>query len=163
MPELRLCHERADICVAGGHDVRSRRLSSRTETVRSNREGTCVVYLRSRAMQCDRVIRQALRDAQDILWANLPPNRNLSDDAAVAGLRAVIGVPAVREAIERGDDTAMCFMLRAVNRILGDESEIPRRTIDRLWSVLDDPHLNRMLGLKENARMTLRRKRPPTV
>jgi hypothetical protein len=114
-------------------------------------------------MQCDRVIRQALRDAQDILWANLPPNHNLTDDAAVAGLRAVIAVAAVQEAIEQGDDTALCFMLRAVNHILGDEAEAPRKTIDRLWGVLDDPELNRALGVRRGARMIVRRKKPPAL
>ena len=114
-------------------------------------------------MQYDRVIRQALRDAQDILWVNLPPNHNLSDDSAVAALRAVIAVPAVQDAIEQGDDTALCFMLRAVNHILRDESENPRKTIDRLWGILDDPELNRMLGLRRNARMILGRKKPPAL
>jgi hypothetical protein len=113
-------------------------------------------------MQCDRAIQQALRDAQNILWANLPPDRNLSDDGAVAGLRAVIGVPAVQEAIEQGDDTALCFVLRTVNHIL-NEAEISHKTIDRLWGVLDDPELNRMLGLKQNARITLGRKKPPAL
>ena len=114
-------------------------------------------------MQCDRVIQQALRDAQDILWANLPPSRNLSDNSAVAGLRAVIAVPAVREAIQQGNDTALCFMLRAVNRILSYKSDNPRKTIDRLWGILDDPELNRMLGLRQNARMILGRKKPPAL
>ena len=114
-------------------------------------------------MQCERVIRQALRDAQDILWVNLPPFHNLSDDSAVAGLRAVIAVPAVQDAIEQGDDTALCFMLRAVNHILSDESEASRRTIDRLWGVLDDAELNRMLGRTQNARMIVGRKKPPAL
>ena len=114
-------------------------------------------------MQCDRVIRQALRDAQDILWANLPPNYNLADDAALAGLRAVIAVAAVQEAIEQGDDTALCFMLRAVNHILADEAESSRKTIDRLWGVLDDPELNRALGIKRDTRMIPRRKKPPAI
>jgi hypothetical protein len=114
-------------------------------------------------MQCDRVVRQALRDAQDILWANLPPNHNLSDDSAVAGLRAVIGVPAVQDAVALGDDTALCFVLRAVNYLLSDESETSRRTIDRLWGVLDDPELDRMLGRKPNARMIVGRKKPPAI
>jgi hypothetical protein len=115
------------------------------------------------SMQYDRVIRQALCDAQDILWANLPPSHNLTDDGAVAGLRAGIAVPAVQEAIEQGNDTALCFVLRAVNHILTEQSESPRRTIDRLWNVLDDRELNGMLGLKQNARMFFRRKKPPAL
>jgi hypothetical protein len=114
-------------------------------------------------MQFDRVIRQALCDAQDIVWANSPPSHNLTDDGAVAAVRAVIAVPAVQAAMEHGNDTALCFVLRAVNRILAEQEESPRRTIDRLRHVLDDLELDRMLGLKQNARMFLRRKKPPAL
>jgi hypothetical protein len=69
----------------------------------------------------------------------------------------------VQEAIEQGDDTALCFMLRAVNHILGDEAETSRKTIDRLWSVLDDPELNRALGVEPGARLIVRRKKPPAL
>jgi hypothetical protein len=31
-------------------------------------------------MQYERVIEQAVRDVQDLLWANLPPAPNLTDD-----------------------------------------------------------------------------------
>jgi hypothetical protein len=111
-------------------------------------------------MQCDRVIRQALCDVQDILWANLPPSHNLPDDEAVAASRAVIAVPAVQEAIEFGNDTVLCFVLRAVDHILRVESNTSGRTIDRLWHVLDTRDVNGMLGVKQNARMILRRKPP---
>jgi hypothetical protein len=114
-------------------------------------------------MQCDRVIRQALCDAQDILWANLPPFHNFPDDKAIAALRAVIAVPAVQEAIERGNDTALCFVLRAADHILRMESNTACRTIDRLWDVLDTRDVNGMLGLKQNARMILGRKKPPAL
>jgi hypothetical protein len=99
-------------------------------------------------MQRDRVIRQALCDAQDILWANLPPFHNFPDNKAIAALRAVVAVPAVQEAIERGNDTALWFVLRAVDHILRMESNTACRTIHRLWDVLDTRDVNGMLGLK---------------
>jgi hypothetical protein len=34
-----------------------------------------------------------------------------------------------------------------------------REIIDHLWDVLDDPHLNKALGLPQNFRMTFRRSR----
>jgi len=68
-------------------------------------------------MQYERLI-ERLRDAQGILRANLPPAKNLPDRQAVQSLRAILRTPQVREVLERGHDTALCFVLRAVNHIL---------------------------------------------
>ena len=59
---------------------------------------------------------------------------------------------------DRGNDTALCFVLRAVNCILSDEDQ-PNTTINRLWDVLDQPELNS--ELRQNSRMTLWQKKPP--
>jgi hypothetical protein len=109
-------------------------------------------------MQYDPVIKRALRDAQDILWANLPPTH---DDGPVFALRKIMRAPAVQEAIEKANDTALCFVLRAVNRIVSDEDQAHRTTISRLWDILDDPELNRTLGIKQNSRVMFGRKKPP--
>jgi hypothetical protein len=109
-------------------------------------------------MQYDLLIKRTLRDAHGILWANLPPASNLPDDQAVKSLRAIVRTPQVREALERGNDTALCFVLRAVNRILSDDDQ-SNTTINRLWDVLDEPELNRALG--QNSRMILGQKKPP--
>jgi hypothetical protein len=109
-------------------------------------------------MQYDLVIKRTLREAHDILWANLPPASNLPDAQAVKSLRALIRTPQVHQALERGNDTALCFVLRAVNRILFDEDQ-PNTTINRLWDVLDQPELNR--ALRQNSRMILGQKKPP--
>ena len=63
--------------------------------------------------------------------------------------------PQVREVLERGDDTALCFVLRAVNRILADHGQPDRMTINRLWDVLDQPEFNRIL------RSLQKMKKPP--
>jgi hypothetical protein len=107
-------------------------------------------------MQYDRLIERTLRDAQGILRANLPPAKNLPDDQAVQSLRAIVRTPPGREALERGNDTALCFVLRAVNRILSDESQPDGMIINRLWDVLDEPEFNRILGSQQNM------KKPPT-
>jgi hypothetical protein len=39
--------------------------------------------------------------------------------------------------------------LRAVEQVISDQSRTNRETINRLWDVLDDPHLNRALGLPQ--------------
>lgn len=109
-------------------------------------------------MQYDLVIKRTLREAQGILWANLPPASNLPDAQAVKSLRALVRTPQVHQALKRGNDTALCFALRAVNRILSDEGQ-PNTTINRLSDVLDEPELNRALG--QNSRMILGQKKPP--
>ena len=109
-------------------------------------------------MQYDLVIKRTLREAQGILWANLPPASNLPDAQAVKSLRALVRTPQVHQALERGNDTALCFVLRAVNRILSDEDQ-PNTTINQDWDVLDQPELNS--DLRQNSRMTLWQKKPP--
>ena len=64
----------------------------------------------------------------------------------------------MHQALERGNDTALCFVLRAVKRILSEENQ-PNTTISRLWEVLDEPELNRALG--QNSSMILGQKKPP--
>ena len=109
-------------------------------------------------MQYDLVIKRTLREAQGILWANLPPASNLPDAQAVKSLRALIRTPQGQQVLERGNDTALCFVLRAVKRILSEENQ-PNTTISRLWEVLDEPELNRALG--QNSSMILGQKKPP--
>ena len=109
-------------------------------------------------MQYDLVIKRTLREAQGILWANLPPASNLPDAQAVKSLRALVRTPQVHQALERGNDTALCFVLRAVNRILSDEDQ-PNTTINQDWDVLDQPELNS--ALRQNSRVTLWQKKPP--
>ena len=112
-------------------------------------------------MQYDLVIKRTLRDALGILWANLPPASNLPDAQAVKSLRALVRTPQGRQVLERGSDTALCFVLRAVNRILSDEDQPDRVTISRLWKVLDEPELKRALGIEQTSRTILGRKKPP--
>ena len=106
-------------------------------------------------MQYERLIERTLRDAQGILRANLPPAKNLPDNQAVQSLRAIVRAPQIQEVLERGHDTALCFVLRAVNRILVDDGQPDRMTINRLWDVLDEPEFNRTLGGLQNM------KKPP--
>ncbi len=45
--------------------------------------------------------------------------------------------------------------------VLADESQTPREIIARLWNILDEPELNRALGIPQNSRMKIGRKKPP--
>src|SRR5262249_48502860 len=107
-------------------------------------------------MQYDVVIKRTLREAQGMLWANLPPARNLPDAQAVKSLRALVRTPQVHQALKRGNDTALCFALRAVNRILRRRSA---KHDDHSAIGLDEPELNRALG--QTPRMILGQKKPP--
>src|ERR1700756_1813245 len=62
-------------------------------------------------MRYDLVIKRTLREAQGILWGNLPPASNLPDAQAVKSFRALVRTPQVHQALERGNDTALCFVL----------------------------------------------------
>jgi hypothetical protein len=57
-------------------------------------------------------------------------------------------------ALEGSSDTLLAFALRAAERVLSDQSRTHRETINRLWNVLDDPYLNKALGLPQNSRIT---------
>jgi len=98
----------------------------------------------------DRVIVEAIKVAQDLLRQNLPPMRSLTDAATVLRLRELVRSPSVRSALDRSSDTLLAFALRAIERVLCDHSRPHRETIDLLWDVLDQPHLNKALGLPQN-------------
>jgi hypothetical protein len=91
----------------------------------------------------DAVIEQALRDAQNILWRNLPPTQSQSDEAVVRALRDIVRSARVKSVLERGSDTALVFVLRATNKVLADESETPREIIARV--VIVDAERSRRL------------------
>jgi len=110
-------------------------------------------------MSSDRVIVDTIKMAQDLLRQNLPPTRQLTDAATVMRFRELIRSQAIRSALERSSDTVLAFALRAVEQAVSDQSRTNRETINRLWDVLDDPHLNKALGLPQNSRMTFRRSR----
>jgi hypothetical protein len=88
--------------------------------------------------------------AQGLLCQNLSPKHNLTDAATILGLHEVIGSPSIRSALERSSDALTTFALRAVERVLLDRSLSHRETINRLWHVLDDAHLNKAFGLPRN-------------
>jgi hypothetical protein len=104
-------------------------------------------------MSSDRVIIDAIKMAQRLLWQKLPPTHSLPDSTTVMRFRDLVRSPAVQSALERSSDTFPAFTLRAVERVLADQSRTDREIISRLWDVLDDPHLNQALGLPQNSRI----------
>jgi hypothetical protein len=110
-------------------------------------------------MSSDPIIVDAIKVAQDLLRQNLPPTHNLTDAATVMRFRELVRSQAIRSALDRSSDTLLTFALRAVERAISDQSRANRETINQLWDILDDPHLNKALGLPQNSRMTFRRSR----
>ena len=98
-------------------------------------------------MSSDRTIVDAIKVAQTFLSQNLPPAYNLPDSATVTRVRELVHSPSIRSALERSSDTLLAFALRAVERVVADQSLTNRQIITRLWDVLDDPHLNQALGI----------------
>ena len=58
--------------------------------------------------------------------------------------------------VERGSDSLPTFALREVARVLSDQSQTHGETIVRIRNVLDEPHLNQALGLRQNRWITFR-------
>src|SRR5262245_46395795 len=107
-------------------------------------------------MSSDRVIVDAIKAAQSLLRQNVPPRPNLSDAATVLRFREVVGSPVTRSALDRSSDTLPSFALRAVERVLCDHSGPDRETVNLLWDILDDPHLDQALALSQNSRAIFR-------
>jgi hypothetical protein len=105
-------------------------------------------------MGSDRVIVEGIKVAKDLLRQNLPPTHNLTDAAVVLRFRELVRSQAIRSALERSSDTVLAFALREAERVLCDQSRPHRETINRLWDILDDPHLNQALGLPGSSRTT---------
>jgi hypothetical protein len=126
----------------------------RTQPRNWNARTPCVPFMSS-----DRTIVDAIKVAQDLLRQNLPPTHNLTDAATVMRFRELVRTQAIRSALDRSSDTLLTFALREVERVISDQSRTNRETINQLWDILDDPHLNKALGLPQNSRMTSRRSR----
>ena len=69
-------------------------------------------------MSSDRVIIDAIKMAQRLLWQNLAPTHKLPDATTVMRLRDLVRSPAIQSALERSSDTFAAFTLRAVERVL---------------------------------------------
>src|SRR5215470_4657735 len=101
-------------------------------------------------MSSDRIIVEAIKVAQGLLCQNLSAVHTLSDAALVMRFRELVRSQAVRSALERSSDTLFAFALRAVERVISDQSRTNREMINRLWEVLNDLHLNEALGNPHN-------------
>jgi len=129
------------------------KLSASKTELNSQVSGTPEFGVRFCFMSSDRVIVDAIKMAQRLLWQNLPPTHSLPDATTVIRFRDLVRSPAIQSALERSSDTFAAFTLRALERVLADRSRTDREIISWLWDVLDDPHLNQALGFPQNSRI----------
>jgi hypothetical protein len=105
-------------------------------------------------MNSDRVFEAAIRTAKNLLGQNLQ-RTDLPDAATVIRLRELVHSPSIRSALLHSSDTLLAFAVRTVEHVVADRSQTDREIITRLWEILDDPHLNRALGITQNSRFML--------
>jgi hypothetical protein len=109
----------------------------------------------SSPMSSDRIIVEAIKVARDLLCQNLPPRQHLGNAATMMRFQELVRSQAIRSALERSADTLFAFALRAVERVISDQTRTNREIINQLWEILDDPHLNQALGIPHSGRKTL--------
>src|SRR5262249_54135314 len=110
-------------------------------------------------MSSDRTIVDAIKVAQDLLRQNLPSTHNLTDAAAVMRFRELVRSQAIRSAFgpQQRHTSHVCV---AGGRARDFRSVADyRETINQLWGILDDPHLNNALGFPQNSRIAFLRSR----
>jgi hypothetical protein len=127
----------------------TRRASYRTQLERPR--SACVASV----MNADRVVEAAIRTAKNILCENIPPTHYLVAGITVRRIRELVHSPSVQSALERSSDTVLKFALRAVGQVVANQSQTDREAIDRLWAIIDDPHLSQAMGVLPNSRMML--------
>jgi hypothetical protein len=93
-------------------------------------------------MHSDRVIADAIKAAQRLLWHRY----DLPDAMKVVRLRKLVSSPTVQSALQRSSDTLLPFTLRAVERVIADQSRTDREMITRLWHILNNPNLIQAVG-----------------
>jgi hypothetical protein len=93
-------------------------------------------------MNSDRVIADAIKSAQRLLWHT----HDLPDAMKVVRLRKFVRSPTVQSAMQRCSDTLLAFTLRAVELVIADQSRSDREMLKRLCDILNDPHLIQAVG-----------------
>ena len=101
-------------------------------------------------METEPILETAIRQARSLLWVNWPAAHNLPDAETVARLSQIIGSSAVLWALRRSD-TFFAFVLRAIRRVLADQSQTDQQVITSLWSIFDDPDLNGALDIPQKS------------
>jgi len=94
-------------------------------------------------MNSDREIADAIKAAQGLLRHRY----DLPDAMKVARLRKRFHSPTVQFALQHSSDPLLVFTLRAVERVLADQSQTDREMIGRLRDILlNNPHLIQAVG-----------------
>jgi hypothetical protein len=106
------------------------------------------------------VTERILRDLREILRARPAPGHAAADAETVEGLRQLVHIPIVQEAIERGSDAAPGFVLRAFRTILANTAASPTAAVARLREL--QPEMDRVLRTGRNTRTGAAPRKPPS-
>jgi hypothetical protein len=101
-----------------------------------------------------RIVRRALMQIQDALWANLLPTHNPSDAETIEQIRRIVLSEEVQRALRCGDEPVCIAYVDTIRATVFSRAK-PCTLIDALWSVLDQPILNKVLGRHQKRRMTI--------
>jgi hypothetical protein len=93
-------------------------------------------------MNSDRVIADAIKSAQRLVCHT----HDLPDAMKVMRLRKFVRSPIVQSAMQHCSDTLLAFTLRAVGRVIADQSRTDREMLRRLCDILNNPHLIQAVG-----------------
>src|SRR5262245_19607132 len=109
-------------------------------------------------MSSDWIIVDALKLAHNLVGQNL----RTTEAITVLRPRELVDAPFLRSALELGSDSFPVFALREIARVLSGQLHTHGEIIMRIRNVLDEPHLNQALGLRQNRWITFR-PRPRTL
>jgi hypothetical protein len=112
-------------------------------------------------MKHDQLIDFLLCKIEYVLCDNLPPAAQLPDAVAVKTICALISTPTAQTALEKGSDTECAFAVRAVNRVLSDQTRPPRETLNQLWKIMDGLDLSQSMQRERDPRSNFWAKNPP--
>jgi hypothetical protein len=93
-------------------------------------------------MNCDRVIADAIKAAQRLMWHRY----DLPDGMKVVRLRKLVRSPTVQSALQCNSNALLPSTLRAVELVIADHSRTDGEMISRLGDILNNPQLIQAVG-----------------
>jgi hypothetical protein len=101
-----------------------------------------------------RIVRRALTQMQDALWANIPPTHNRSYAETIERIRRIVLSEEVHRALRCADEPVSVAYVDTIRAIVFSRAK-PRTLVEELWAVLEQPMLNKVLGRRQKGPMTI--------
>jgi hypothetical protein len=101
-----------------------------------------------------RLVREALKAAQDALWGESPPDTLVTSAYTISLIRKIVLTDEVGLALHRANDPIPVGSLLKTREIVSNKHKTFLELVEQLWPVLDDRELNRALGVPQTSRRT---------